>query len=211
MDVSEKEVLRMLGYGGAGANERLSRLIRALTDELSARAKPKSAFGLWKVNIEPPMVLVGDMRICSASLAEHLMGASHAALLAATLGAQADALVRRYSMADMEKAAVINAVCAAMIEAYCDDIVSEIAKSDAIAGLCAAPRFSPGYGDFAIECQADILSVLNAGKRIGLTQTGGMMLAPTKSVVAVIGFGRDVKKTAHKCAGCDNADCEYRM
>ncbi len=210
MDVSEREVLRLLGYGEKNADERLSEQIRTQTDELTERVHPKSVYGLWEARVEPPIVVIGDMRIHSESLAKHLAGASFAALLAATLGAQADALIRRYSVADMEKASIANAVCTAMIEAYCDEIELEIARSEA-AALCAAPRFCPGYGDFDIGHQADILSMLNAGKRIGLTLTGGMMLAPTKSMVAVIGFGRDVKRGGDKCAGCENVGCIYRL
>ena len=210
MDVSEREVLRLLGSGEI-AGGRLSGLIRALIEELSERARPKSAYGLWEVHTEQPIISIGSMRIKSDSLSKHLEGAVYAVLLAATLGAEADALVRRYSAADMERAVAANAICAAMIEAYCDELGREIIKSEKVAGLCASTRFSPGYGDFDMGYQADILLMLNAGKRIGLTLTNGMMLTPTKSVVAVIGFGRGMKNGGDKCAGCDNVDCIYRL
>ena len=49
-------------------------------------------------------------------------------------------------------------------------------------------RFSPGFGDFDIVHQRDILALLDCQKRIGLTLTDSNMLCPTKSVTAVVGF-----------------------
>ncbi len=210
MDVSDREVLRYLGYGAAGADGRVLEMIKTLAGELSACAKPKSAYGIWQCAVAPPYVTIGELRIRSAGLARHWEGAELAALMAATLGAEADALLRRYGVTDMEKALVADAICTAMIEAYCDEVEEELAKNERVAGLCAAPRFSPGYGDLDISYQKDILRMLDGTKRIGLALTGGMMLAPSKSVIAVIGFGRDVKHSRRKCDSCDNTSCPFR-
>ncbi len=213
MDVSEKEVLRLLGYGENRPkhDEVISWTIRELIDELSHRIHPKRVYGIWKADIRPPYAIIGDMSMHAPKFSNQLKGATQAALFAVTLGASADELMRRYSAANMEKAVVADAVLNAMLEAHCDEIEREIAKSEKVSGLCALTRFSPGYGDFDIGYQADILRVLNAGKRIGLALTNGMMLAPTKSVVAVIGFGRGMKNSGDKCDKCENMDCAYRM
>ena len=73
------------------------------------------------------------------------------------------------------------------------------------------PRFSPGYGDFSILYQKDVLRMLDAPKKIGLTMTDGYMLTPTKSVTAIIGIS-NTKEPCHRkgCEECDKSDCVYR-
>lgn len=38
------------------------------------------------------------------------------------------------------------------------------------------PRFSPGYGDFPLECQGMLLEALEAGKRIGIKLTDSLLM-----------------------------------
>ena len=52
-------------------------------------------------------------------------------------------------------------------------------------------RFSPGYGDFDIVYQKDIFAILDCPKRIGLTLNSSLMMSPSKSVTAIIGFKRE--------------------
>ena len=73
------------------------------------------------------------------------------------------------------------------------------------------PRFSPGYGDFDIHHQDDILRMLDTAKKIGLTMTDSYMLTPTKSVTAIIGISDTQEKCHIKgCEACEKKDCIYR-
>ena len=205
MEVPESEVLRCLGYGGATAEARVSDLIGRLTDELAACLRPQSAFRVLDCRIDPLVVTLGGMTVKSASLAAHMKGSRRAALLAATLGAGPDSLIRRYSVRDMEKAAVIQAICAVMIETYCDQVEGEMTLED----LCHTPRFSPGYGDFDLTHQKDILRMLDCGS-MGLTLTDGYMLIPSKSVTAVIGLTKEKTRAGGKCESCADERCAFR-
>ena len=211
--VNKKEVLRYLGYRGAEADEKVSSLTKELLDLFSANVVPKSVYGVWDCRLDSSAALsavsLGGMTVNSKNLCEHLKNCRHAVLLAATLGTEADTLLRRLSVQDMEKALIAQAVCAAMIEAYCDSIESEISKGKELDGLHPTARFSPGYGDFNITHQKDILSLLSCS-RIGLTLTDGYMLIPSKSVTAVIGFSRDKKQVLGKCGYCDVKECDAR-
>jgi hypothetical protein len=56
-----------------------------------------------------------------------------------------------------------------------------------------------------------MLDLLDAGRRIGLSLTGGNMLLPVKSVTAVIGITADRGAcNVHKCATCPKIDCPFR-
>jgi cobalamin-dependent methionine synthase I len=238
LTINDKEVLRYLGYRGAEADERVSSLIAELIDLFSANVIPKNVYGIWDCKIDSSSVTFGGMTVKSENLACHLANCRQIVLLAATLGTQADTLIRRLSVQDMEKAVIAQALCAAILESYCDSITDEIALHHAETlrrkekkesykssqNLCASAhpretlfreikypttRFSPGYGDFDIAYQKDILNLLNSS-RIGLTLTEGYMLTPTKSVTAVIGFSKERKQVLHKCAYCAAKECVAR-
>ena len=226
MVISNEEVLRYLGFrksetGGERHEQKLERarisaLITELSGELAEKAAPKNVYGIWDCKVNSPVVALEGMTVKSETLARHLEGCRRVALLAATLGPEADTLIRRYSVQDMEKTVIAQAVCAAMIEAYCDETENEIAKKYGMSffgssGLGRTARFSPGYGDFDLAHQKDIANLLNCDRRIGLTLTTAYMLIPSKSVTALIGFTDGEKKPAgEKCDLCTEKKCEYR-
>ena len=49
------------------------------------------------------------------------------------------------------------------------------------------PRFSPGYGDWELSAQKDILRVCG-GNQIGISVSDNFMMSPQKSVSAVFGL-----------------------
>jgi 5-methyltetrahydrofolate--homocysteine methyltransferase len=118
----------------------------------------------------------------------HLDGCNEVIILAATLGLQVDELIRRTESSNMAEAVVLDALASAAIEQLCDEaeaeILSKYAQKEA-----AAPRrrFSPGYGDFPLEVQRELLALLGAKKKIGLYVSESNLLIPRKSVTAVIG------------------------
>ena len=105
----------------------------------------------------------------------------------------------------------MQAAAAAMIEAYCDGWQEELKQEFGKQGLYLRPRFSPGYGDFPLSCQLPFLRALECQKRIGLTVTDSLILAPSKSVTAVIGLSRrDEKCHKHGCDVCEKTECPFR-
>ena len=210
MEISDREVLRYLGYRGSEADERVSALLKELRSEFLEKTVPKNVYGIWDCTFDSSTLTLDGMIVKSEKLSKHLSGCRRVVLLAATLGPEADTLIRRCSVLDMEKAVIAQAVCTAMIEAYCDDIEKEILQKYSLNGLNRTARFSPGYGDFDIAHQKDIINLLNCGKRIGLTLTNGYMLIPSKSVTALIGFSDEKKESGGKCTRCAAGHCESR-
>jgi cobalamin-dependent methionine synthase I len=212
LTINDKEVLRYLGYRSAEADERVYSLIAEMIDLFSENVVPKSVYGIWDCQIDSSTISLGGMNVKSKNLCEHLKDCRHAVLLAATLGTEADTMLRRFSVQDMEKAVIAQAVCAAMIEAYCDTVTAEIeSELSQKEEPCLYPtaRFSPGYGDFDISHQKDILNILNCS-RIALTLTDGFMLIPSKSITAVIGFSKEKKHIMQRCESCAVSSCDFR-
>ena len=47
-------------------------------------------------------------------------------------------------------------------------------------------RFAPGYGDFSIEYQKDLMEFTGAG-RIGVSLTDSNLMIPTKTITCIMG------------------------
>ena len=77
-------------------------------------------------------------------------------------------------------------------------------------GKRCRPRFSPGYGDFPLECQPGLFRLLGVQRNIGVTLTDSLLMLPTKSVTAVIGLCDGETPCPTGCAACDRADCAFR-
>ena len=156
-------------------------------------------------------VLIGNVRIESAALRRNLEGCTGAYLFAATLGAGVDRLISRLTaLGRSSEALAAQAAAAALIEDYCDEVNDALQREAAARGLKLRPRFSPGYGDFSIAHQRDITRELDTARRLGLTVTESLMLAPMKSVTAVIGLSETGGCTGGGCEDCAKTDCNFR-
>ena len=185
--------------------------LRQAGELLLSAAAPKGIWQRFPLQRREGALCFAGMEVVSARLSAHLAGCGEVYLLAATLGIGTDRLLERLAVTDVSLAVMVQACAAALLESWCDEYQSRIAAGVAGEGLFLRPRFSPGYGDFPLDAQPALLSILEAGKRIGLTATGANMLSPTKSVTAVIGLSPD-RGGCHAggCATCGKKDCEFR-
>lgn len=212
MEISRREIRRYLGYGSQEADEKVSTLIEECVEELEAAASPKSIFRVY------PLVLLQEeeldftvFRTKSRSLSRNLKDCEQVILFAATLGTEADSLICKYTKLQMSKAVTMQAAATAMIEAYCDEVNTELKDTFEKKGLYLRPRFSPGYGDFPLECQRDITAVLETSKRIGIMLTDSLLMTPSKSVTAVMGVSpKPYRCEVRGCELCSKTDCAYR-
>lgn len=209
MELNWNEALRYLGIKQAlPALE--SGLRRA--GELTLRAAaPRGIWHRFPLERTGTALRFAGIQAVSRALWDHLEGCGEVYLLAATLGIGVDRLLERLAVTDMSLAVMAQACAAALLEDWCDRYQEQIGREVADEGLFLRPRFSPGYGDLPLDTQPGLLAALDAGKRIGLTATAAHMLAPTKSVTAIIGLSPDAGRChAGGCAMCKKQDCEFR-
>ena len=212
-EIDWDEARRYLGLGrnGGPADPALDERLQSCGAELTAAARPRSVWRSFPLELGEGRVSCAGMDIESAHLRRHLEGCTGAVLFAASLGAETDRLLRRPAVTDMSRAVILQACAASLLERYCDQCCREIGEQAAGEGLYLRPRFSPGYGYFSIAHQRDITTLLQTPARIGLTVTGQMLLAPMKSVTAVIGMSRQAAPCHRQgCEACDKTDCAFR-
>lgn len=210
--INRSEVLRYLGYRGHGADDTVKDLVEQCIGELFNAVVPKHLVG------EFPLVLGAEDAIdgyCfqthSKNLAKNLRDCQAILVFAATLGTGADQLIQKYNRIQMSKAVVMQAAATAMIEEYCDEVCKGLRLKYEAKEKYLRPRFSPGYGDFPLDCQTALLGALEAGKRIGIKLTDSLLMMPSKSVTAVMGVsGKAYRCEVKGCEVCGKKDCAYR-
>ena len=185
-----KEVARYLGYRRATPPEAdVSALMEKAAAEMRAVMKAQAVFEIFDLTVVeyPQELRFADVALQSRDLGRNLAGCSQVALLAATIGPQVDALIRRHSSLDPVYASILQATGAMFIEELVDLVNSEIKKIAAAQGLKTRPRYSPGYGDVPLQVQKDFFRLLPC-TRIGLTLMDTLIMAPEKSVTAFVGL-----------------------
>ncbi len=144
--------------------------------------------------MESPVRTEGDKcrfsfgTVHSADLARHLEGCGKVILFAATVGIAAEREMQKIAVRSPVRALFADAIGSERIEALCDTFEAEIRRFAAAQGRTVCGRFSPGYGDLALETQRQIFTVLDCPRKIGLSLTENCMMMPSKSVTAIIGI-----------------------
>ena len=119
----------------------------------------------------------------SENLRKNLEGCKSAFVFAATSGSGVDRLILRQTRQSGADGFVTDAISSSGIEVFCDLINEEMRV-----GRKLKPRYSPGYGDVSLCCQSEILSFVDAYRKIGLTLTETYLMTPIKSVTAIVGI-----------------------
>ena len=158
-----------------------------ITRDAGSSGSFDTASAVESTNTSTVTLLFADVTLQSRDLGRNLAGCSKVALLAATIGPQIDALIRRHSSLDPVYASILQATGAMYIEELVDLVNSEIKRIAAAQGLKTKPRYSPGYGDVPLQVQKDFFRLLPC-TRIGLTLMDTLIMAPEKSVTAFVGL-----------------------
>ncbi|MBR1905005.1 MAG: Vitamin B12 dependent methionine synthase activation subunit [Clostridiales bacterium] len=187
--IPENEVRRYMGYRGpVETSPETDAMVKKAVSSLEKDCSPKYVAREFPVSVSSSSVRIADVTIESRALARNLTGCTCCVLFAATAGPSCDMLVKRAAVTSSAYASCCQAAGAAAIEAYCDMINENIKNEYGAKGLFARPRFSPGYGDLSIEHQKDWFRLLDVTKNTGIELTDSLLMVPTKSVTAVIGF-----------------------
>ena len=208
--IPREEVLRYLGCPGTEDPATLA-LVEGCSARLLAAARPKWTYRVFDLAVQTDGVRLDcGLLLPGRDLAAHLRGCSRAALLAATLSAPVDALLRRAQAEDLAAAVALDCCATAAVEAVCDLAEAEIRAR--FPGCSFPFRFSPGYGDLPIELQDPILRLLDAPRRVGLCATDRHILTPRKSVTAVLGISDgEVSPQKRGCTSCTCRDrCKFQ-
>ena len=162
MQTDRKEALRYLGLGKHEPDPETERLLEECIREAESAADFRHLIREYPLIMEDDGTINGGcFRVKSENLRKNLAGCDSVLVMAVTVGAQVDRLLARYGKLSVAKAVVMQAAAAAMVEAYCNELNAGWKKEYLEKGLYLRPRFSPGYGDFPLSLQTQLLSAQN--------------------------------------------------
>ena len=238
ISINFREVLIYLGYKGGEIPASIHADIERCADLLTNAAGPRTVWkrfelqrcaaaegmpggtakgGVADAEVAVPGVAVSGTTLAGTTLTlqgqdirSMLAGCPSVILMAATLGSEVEKLIRKAQVVNMPDAVILDACASSAIESVCNEVCAEIEKS--VAPFYLTDRYSPGYGDFPLEQQAQIFRTLDVTRRIGVTLTDSGLMIPQKSVTAVVGVSPvPVTKRPGGCAQCNLFEnCQYR-
>ena len=149
---------------------------------------------------------------CGSDLTRHLQGCDEVLLLAATLGAEVDKLLRRMELTDIALAAAADALASVLLEQVCDELENEIRAQIEAQGVFMTGRYAPGYGACPLELNDAHCLAADTVRGCGLAVTPQHLLTPRKSTTAILGIAdHPVTGTRAGCATCHLKEtCSFR-
>ena len=210
-ELNTDEVLRYMGCPPEQADAGLRAQAEEACGQLLQAVRPRWAWRCFDAAEEPEGVRLScGLLLPGRDLKRHLAGCGRAVLFCATLGVQTDALIRRAQNGDMLRGLALDCAADAAVEQVCDQI--EQALQGEFPGCFFPFRFSPGYGDLPLTLQPELLRLLDAPRRVGLTASESCILLPRKSVTAILGVAdRPISQSVRSCLSCPaRENCGYR-
>ena len=206
LDIDAKETRRYAGLQKAQDFD--EKLIEEACLEARLLAVPR---GIWQmydaaaqtVLADPPFTMEGKL------IAKHLAKAEKVIVLSASIGDAIEEHVTKYfSDGRYAYSVILDAAATAAVEQVADAMEKAIEPKVAMRW-----RFSPGYGDWPLEQQPEMVRLAESEK-IGVRLSDASMLVPRKSITAIIGLVPQEKiaapHTPSGCAACDKFDCPSR-
>lgn len=202
-EISKKEVLR---YLRSPLDNALSEKIDAMITLAKTAVRPASLCAVFDCDSSTDGVrLMGTDVLLAGTLAFSRLSGGKAAMFCVTLGLAGERFLAERKAESMSRYLLADAVLTAYVESAADALEQEIRTQNKETAFTA--RFSPGYGDFPLTAQKDILRLLNAEKYLGVRLLESYMIYPNKTVTALMGTGCMQEKAG--CAACPSV-CAYR-
>lgn len=177
--------LERMGVRGE-ADARLTEQMEMAERKLFEAAAPQGIYRVTELESDASAGLkTAVIDLPGSAIKKHLAECNSMTVMAVTLGAGIDRLIRTSQIKDMAEAVILDSGASILAE-QCADILEGIIRTQM--GGFATGRYSPGYGDFPIEIQGQLIKAVDGPKTIGLTTNESYILIPRKSITAIIGM-----------------------
>ena len=213
-EIDEKEAVR---YAGAPADKGVysQETVKLICREVLLMIEPVACWEEYEYSAAKRLVLADyqSYELTSCNLAQHLTGVEKVVLLAVTVGEAVEDFSRRlFAEGRYSEALLAEGAASAAVEQAADQVCAYLERQYRQEGFVLTDRYSPGYGDWNLEEQPNVLR-LAKGEGIGITLSKSLMLTPKKSITAIAGWRRQADMTPHEisgCAACPKIDCTMR-
>ncbi len=192
------EIYRLLGGREEDAPERL----RDMVDEALLMghnlSKPRAVYGIFDSDFEEA-ALKNDLGPIVLSIC--------------TIGSSLEEKVRELSdKGQFALATALDAVGSETVESLANAVDARICEKAAEEGLAAWPRFSPGYGNWALKSGQKIIFSHLFAERVGVKLSPTFLMNPLKSISFAVKLTASPpgEPQASRCNLCEKQDCSFR-
>lgn len=188
------EVIDILNSLNGGKSDlELEILIKRIIDE-TKNLSYKSKYKIFKKSDIEYLLKGEDINLYTKDCNE-------IAVFIVTLSIDFEKRLKYYEKIDKLAYIVYDCVCSHLIEEKAELLQNEIKEILLKNNKYMLNRFSPGYGDFSVDTNADISKILEANK-MGVFLTDKNMFIPSKTISAIIASG-DTVKYFNFCKTCN--------
>lgn len=209
-EINADEVRR---YAGLRQSPFDPQLIQEACDGAQLLAMPKGNYEIYEYDELTGTADGGKLVLEGSSIRRHLVGCCRLVVMTVSVGGDIEqAVTESFAAGRYAYSVLLDAAATQAVEQTADAMEKEIGRLAERMGMVPRWRFSPGYGDWPLTAQRDIVRYAGCEK-IGVSLTESLMLLPRKSVTAVIGLGlrtEECRKREHNCSECDKLDCPAR-
>ncbi len=184
------DALRYMRVPPTVHDDELIQTVRDAFTRLENFVTPRCVWGRFHIVHFDGGIEIEGAYLYSNNIARLTQRSDECYLLAATLGQEVDRQISIAQQKNMLDGMALDACASVRIDAFIDQFIIENVKLSLHEGEKLTQRFSPGYGDLSMNAIEDIITILNAQKRIGLSVTRSLMMSPIKSVTAIIGINK---------------------
>ena len=210
------DALAFLGHIDQAIDEELLSRLRAMAIRCEEEHVPRYLWRTFELDSSQGEVSLkgSSLTLPGSSIRSHLDGATHASLLAVTIGTTWHRTTAQLNATSATDALLYDACASALTESAIEEAHCLLATAAQKEGLEAHARFSPGYGDLPLSIQPSFLREIDAPRQIGVTTTESYFLEPAKSTTAIVGLfrpGANNGEGLHLCEVCfAHGYCNFR-
>ena len=194
IDIPIRAVLQRLGYphGKRGGNNEVNRIFDEEIQKAGRLFQPRGVFRFLRVaskNEKRITFKESSFVIRSKQVIRMLDNSDPVIVFMVTIGPpleqEVDSLIKR---GEMTRGVILDAIGSETADAVAEKLHKVVLKQMAEEkGFSVTPRFSPGYGDWPVTVQKELLE-LCSGSLIGISVNESFLMIPKKSVSAVFGW-----------------------
>ena len=188
------DALRYMRVPPTVHDDELIKTVRDAFMRLESFVTPRCVWGRFHVMHFDGGIEIEGAYLYSNNIARLTERSNECYLLAATLGQEVDRQISLAQQKNMLDGMALDACASVRIDAFIDQFIKSDIRPSLHDNEKLTQRFSPGYGDLSMNAIEDIIAILNAQKRIGLSVTRSLMMTPIKSVTAIIGIDKTLKR-----------------
>lgn len=214
-EIDKKETLRYAGMNQLGQFP--EDILEQACLDAQLLSTPQGIWNVYPYDSESGIIQsTPPFRLLGQSILDHLSTSVQVAIFAVTIGSPVEsAISNNFSTGNYTSGLLLDAAASTAVEIVADEVNKIIASQATKYGLTSIQRFSPGYGDWNITDQPNIVT-LAGGTDINITVTSSCALEPRKSVTAIIGLipkdtpVKSINCTLDSCSKCTLKNCMAR-